>query len=206
MATGNLETTLLLQQLQLGSEQAFSKIYDLYSKRLYRNILFLVKDDDVAEEILQDVFLNLWVKREQINPDKKWLSYLFETARRQVLTHYGKVAKNQRIIDHLIITTVDHVGNAEDMLIDQETHALLTRAIEKMPPQRKQVFKLCKLDGKSYKEVSDLLGISTNTISNQIKAANKSLKEFFLMENNLAVLFIVSNASFLIVQHTQYLL
>ena len=192
MSLDKTDITLLLNQLRNGSEQAFSKIYDLYSKPLYRNILYLVKDEDIAQEILQDLFLKLWLKRERIDPEKKWLSYLYESANRMVIDHFRKVAKDQRMINHLILTTVDHVTNAEDKLIDKETHALLAKAIEHLPPQRKLVFKLCKMEGKSHKEVAELLGISTHTISNQIKAANKSLKEFFLLDNSLAVLFIAS--------------
>ena len=192
MIANNLDIVFLLKQLQLGSEQAFAQIYDQFSRPLYRNILYLVKDEDIAEELLQDLFLKLWLKREHIDPNRKWLSYLYESANRMVIDHFRKIAKDQRMINHLILTTVDHVTNAEDKLIDQETHALLAKAIEHLPPQRKLVFKLCKMEGKSHKEVAELLGISTHTISNQIKAANKSLKEFFLLDNSLAVLFIAS--------------
>ncbi|RKR82862.1 RNA polymerase sigma-70 factor (ECF subfamily) [Mucilaginibacter gracilis] len=206
MGTENLDITLLLQQLQLGSEQAFSKIYDLYSKPLYRNILYLVKDEDIAQEILQDLFLKLWLKREYIDPNRKWLSYLYEIANRMVIDHFRKVAKNQRIINHLISTTVEPVLNAEDQLIDKETYAFLTKAIESLPVQRKEAFKMCKIDGKSYKEAAELLGISPITIRNQIVAANKSLKEYFLINNKLVLILIGYSLGLTICHTCQYLL
>jgi RNA polymerase sigma-70 factor (ECF subfamily) len=198
MASENVNTTLLLKQLQLGSEQAFSKIYDLYSKPLYRNILYLVKDEDIAQEILQELFLKLWLKREHIDPERNWLSYMYETARRLVLMHFRKVAKDQRIINHVILTTVDYVMNAEDHIIDKETRALLLKAIESLPPQSKQVFKLCKLEGKSYQEAADLMGISRLTVRNQISTAKKSVKDFFLLNSDLAILLLATALSVLI--------
>jgi len=190
MANEKIDIAVFLKQLQQGDERAFSKIYDHCSRPLYRKILRLVNDDDVAQEILQELFLSFWFKRDSINPESIW-PYLYEAAKRLVYKHYRKVAYNNRLLEHLMITTTPHVTNAEDLMIDKETHDLLTQAIEQLPPQRKQVFKLCKFEGKSYQEVAELLGISTSTISNQIVAANKSVKEYFLLNNNLIVLFII---------------
>jgi RNA polymerase sigma-70 factor (family 1) len=205
MGTENLDITFLLKQLQHGSEQAFSKIYDLYSKQLYRNILYLVKDEEIAEEILQDLFLMLWLKREHIDPNRKWLSYLYESANRMVITHFRRAAKDQRIINHLILLTVDHVMSVEDQMINRETHELLSKAIESLPAQRKQVFNLCKIEGKSYQEAADILGISPLTIRNQIVAANKSLKEFFVLNNEMALILIASSLEVFISHISQHL-
>lgn len=206
MASENVNPTLLLRQLQLGSEQAFSKIYDLYSKPLYYNILRLIKDENIAQEILQELFLKLWLNRERIDPEKKWLSYLYEMAHRLVIDQFRKAAKDQRIINHLILITVDHVINVEDQFINRENHELLSKAIENLPAQRKQVFKLCKIEGKSYQEAAELLGLSPITIRNQIVAANKSLKEFFLLNNDLAIIFITSTLGILLSHTCQHLL
>ncbi|MBB6108708.1 RNA polymerase sigma-70 factor, ECF subfamily [Mucilaginibacter lappiensis] len=198
MVTNNLNIVFLLKQLQLGSEQAFAKIYDHFSRPLYRNILYLVKEEEVAQEILQELFLHVWTQRARVDAEKTFWPYLYKVARWLVLKHFRKVAQDKRLIEHLIITTVDHVTNAEDMLIDQEMHALLAKAIENLPPQRKQVFKLCKFDGKSYQEASEILGISTETIRNQIVAANRSVKEYFRLNNDLAILLITPGVACLL--------
>ncbi|QEM03124.1 sigma-70 family RNA polymerase sigma factor [Mucilaginibacter rubeus] len=202
MASENVDITFLLKQLQQGSETAFSKIYDLYSKPVYRHVLRLVYDEDVAAEILQETFLAVWVKRDKINPQQSFSPFIYQIAKILVFSHYRKVSQNKRLLDHLIITTVDTVINAEEAIIDQETHQLLIKAIEHLPPQRKQVFKLCKFEGKSYQEVADLLDISTSTISNQIVAANKSIKEFFLLNNDLAVLIVTCVVTYFTIQNS----
>ena len=173
--------------MKKGDEQAFAKIYDQFSRQLYRNILNLVKDEDIAQELLQELFLKFWLKRADIEPEKKWLSYLYESARNLVMDYFRKVAKDQRILKHLILTTIDHVVSIEERIIDRETQNILMEAIESLPPQRKLVFKLFKLEGKSHKEISEQLGISTHTISNQIKAANKSIKQYFLSHPDIAI-------------------
>ncbi|NHA02499.1 sigma-70 family RNA polymerase sigma factor [Mucilaginibacter sp. HC2] len=200
-SSNEVNLSFLLHQLQQGSELAFSKIYDHFSKPLYRNILFLVKDEEIAQELLQELFLTIWIKREQIDPDKKISAFLYKTANWLVLKHFRKIAQDKRLINHLIITTVDHVTPTEDIIIDKEIHDLLARAIENLPPQRKKVFKLCKFEGKSYQEAGELLGISTETIRNQIVAANKSVKEFFLLHNDVAILFITCSISLIHIQN-----
>jgi RNA polymerase sigma-70 factor (ECF subfamily) len=203
MTADKRDLTFLLQQLQQGSERAFSQIYDHLSKPLYRNILYLVKDEDIAEEILQDLFLKLWQKREHIDPNKKWISYLYESANRMVIDHFRKVAKDKRVIDHLILTTVDHVMNAEDKMINQEIYALLAKAIESLPPHPQKVFKLCKLEGKSYQEAADLMGTSPLTVRNQIAAAKRSVKEYLLSNSDLAIFLMISTITAFLIQHQQ---
>lgn len=109
-SSNEVNLSFLLHQLQQGSELAFSKIYDHFSKPLYRNILFLVKDEEIAQELLQELFLTIWIKREQIDPDKKISAFLYKTANWLVLKHFRKIAQDKRLINHLIITTVDQVS------------------------------------------------------------------------------------------------
>lgn len=196
------DNTLLLNQLRNGKEQAFSKVYDYYSRAIYRHVLRLVSDEDIAAEILQEIFLAVWIKRENIDPTQSFWPYLYKVAKLLIYSHYRKVSKDKRLLEHLIITSIETVTNAEELLIDRETQALLIKAIEHLPPQRKQVFKLCKFEGKSYQEAADILGISTSTISNQIVAANKSVKEFFLLNTDLAILFISCTITFLAIQNS----
>jgi len=193
MNSDNENLKLLILQLQQGSEQAFTLLYDKYSKQLYRNILRLTKDEDVAEELLQDLFLKIWESRENINPEKSFKSFLYKVAENMVYAHIRKIAKDNRLIDKLVISYVDIDTNAEDLIISKENQDLLHKAIAHLPPQRKQVYMLCKLEGKSYEEVSSELGISTSTIRNQIVKANKAVKQYFVLNQDIAIILITSH-------------
>jgi RNA polymerase sigma-70 factor (ECF subfamily) len=196
MNSDNENLKFLIHQLNQGSEQAFTLLYDKYSKQLYRNILRLVKDEDIAQELLQDLFLKIWVNRWNINPDKSFKSYLYKIAENLVYTYFGKIAKDNRLIAKLVISYVDFDNNAEEAIIYQENHDLLKKAITSLSPQRKQVFTLCKLEGRSYEEVSKELGISASTIRDHIVKANKAVKQYFLLNQDVAVLFIISQVFF----------
>jgi RNA polymerase sigma-70 factor (family 1) len=196
MTSDNENLKLIIRQLQHGSEQAFTLLYDIYSKQLYRNILRLVKDEDVAEELLQDLFLKIWESRGNINPEKSFKSFLYKVAENLVYAHFRKLAKDNKLIAKLVVSYVDVDTYAEEAMIAKENHELLKKAIEKLPPQRKRIFTLCRLEGKSYEEVSNELGISTSTISNHIVKANKTVKQYFLLNHSVAVLFIASQIVF----------
>ena len=100
LETDNID--LLTEQLKHDSEQAFTQLYDLFSKQLYRNILRLVKDKDIAEELLQDLFLKIWSNRHKIDPEKSFKSFLYKVAENLVYGHYRKVAQDERLIASLI--------------------------------------------------------------------------------------------------------
>jgi len=193
MNSDNENLKLLILQLQQGSDQAFTLLYDKYSKQLYRNILRLTKDENIAEELLQDLFLKIWESRENINPEKSFKSFLYKVAENLVYAHFRKIAKDNRLIAKLVIAYVDVDINAEDVIISKENQNLLNKAIENLPPQRKQVYMLCKLEGKTYEEVSNELGISTSTIRNQIVKANKAVRQYFISNQDIAIIVITAH-------------
>lgn len=186
MTSSSDEKELLLLLLN-GSEQAFEKIYKLYSNRLYGNLLKLVKSEAEAQEILQDVFLKVWHNRQSIDIEKSFRSYLFKIAENKVYDFFRKVARDKKREARLISLGTNEYVPVDELLQSDKKSAVLQKAIDSLPPQRKRVFRLCKLEGKSYKEVSELLGISVSTISDHIVKATKSIRDYF--ENNEQALF-----------------
>jgi RNA polymerase sigma-70 factor (family 1) len=192
MDSDNENLKLLIKQLHQGSETAFTLLYDKYSKQLYRNIFRLVKDEDIAQELLQDLFLKIWESREHINPEKSFKSFLYKVAENLVYAHFRKIAKDNRIIARLVMSSAEFDTNVEDAIINKENQDLLKKAIEHLSPQRKHIYTLCKLDGKSYEEVSSELGISVSTISDHIVKANKAVKKYFYLNQDIAIILIAS--------------
>ncbi len=171
----SLQEKELLIALQQGSERAFEKIYQLYSARLFGRLLRLIKSEVHTKEILQDVFLKLWEKRKSIDTEKSFRSYLFKIAENKAYDFFRKVARDKNLQAQLTaIATINYEiienSKADDKLIALES------AIRSIPPQRQHVFRLCKLEGKSYREVSELLGISVSTISDHVVNATKFVR------------------------------
>lgn len=170
----------LVLQLSQGSELAFEKIYHFYSARLYGNLIKLVKSESFASELLQDVFLKIWQVREHLDPDKSFRSYLFRIAENKVYDHFRKAARENKVSRELLKNSTEEYSHIEEDIETEESVTGLYDAIDSLPPQRQQIFRLCKLDGKSYKQVSSMLSVSTSTISDHIVKANQHLRNYLL--------------------------
>jgi len=171
-----------VKRLQSGDQLAFEALYHIYSKEIYRKISKMVKDVTLAEELTQDVFVKIWNKREVITTEKPFRYYLLTLATNLVNDFYRKVARERRLQDEIIAASTELYNPTEDQIYYKESKELMDAAIESLPTQQKLVFKLCKIDGKSYEEVSNLLGISTSTISNHIVKGTKTIKIYFFSQ------------------------
>ena len=161
------------------SEADFEQMYRLYSPRLFRCVLKLVKSASQAEEILQEVFLKIWEYRSSIDPNKSFRSFLFKIAENKVYDFFRKVSRDKNMESQLVASGSANYTGIESWDQDDETEVILQKAIEGLPPQRQQVLRLCKLERKSYQEVSAMLGISVSTISDHIVKGTKSIRDYF---------------------------
>jgi len=185
---------LLLAELKTGSEAAFSYFYQKYSLQLYRKLLSMVRVDVIAQELLQDLFVKIWEKRELIDPALSFKAYLYKIAERIVYDHFRKLTREARLEKTLSLSRSELYRHTEEALYAKEAQARINEAIDRLPAQQKQVFTLCKIDGKSYDEVSSLLGISTGTINTHITRATKSIKQYLLTSDNIAIVLALSLA------------
>jgi RNA polymerase sigma-70 factor (ECF subfamily) len=178
----------LLSLLKQGNEQAFEKIYNSYSSRLFGNVFKMVKSETTTQEILQDVFIKIWSNRASIDLDKSFRSYLFRIAENQVYDFFRKASRDKKIQAQLFAAATEEYEHIETIIHRKENALLLQKAIESLSPQRQQIFRLIKLDNKSYEEVSRQLGISVSTISDHIVKANKAIREFIFIHNDMAII------------------
>jgi RNA polymerase sigma-70 factor (family 1) len=177
-----------LIKLRAGDEKAFDYFYKLYSLPIYRKLLKMVKVEFLAEDLLQNVFIKLWDKRELIDPGYCLKGYLYQMAQNSVYDFYRSLAREEKLQVAVKNRMTELTTEVEEKLLFKETHDLLTNAIEQLPQQQQMVFKLCKLEGKSYEEVSELLGISTSTINGHIVKATKKVKMTLLASHDVAFL------------------
>lgn len=183
----------LIEKLHQGDKAAFAKLYQLYSEQLYRNLLKLVKSEEIAEEILQDIFVLVWEKRQEITIRQSFGSYLFAIGANKVMDRFRKIKRDRKLYEYIkqAATTYSHIE--EDILKNENARALKA-AIGALPPQRRQIFEQCKLQGKSYLEISNSLGISCSTINDHIVKATKSIRRYLVSDqfysSMVAVLFI----------------
>src|SRR6187402_3621953 len=148
----------------------------------------MVKSESTTEEILQDVFIKIWSNRDSIDLDKSFRSYLFRIAENKVYDFFRKATRDKKIRAQLFAVATEEYEHIETMIHKKENALLLKNAIDSLSPQRQQIFRLIKLDNKSYEEVSRLLGISVSTISDHIVKANKAIREFIFTHNDMTII------------------
>lgn len=162
----------LLMALRDGDAMAFEQLYVVYSERLTVKLFRLLKSWEETEEALQQLFVKVWENKAKIDVNHSFQAYLYKIATNIAIDYYRKIARDKALSDRLLLQ-INHLHFPEllnaQIMADEE----LMRTIEKLPPQRKTVFKLCKLEGKAYTEVSRLLSISEATVGEHIAKANK---------------------------------
>lgn len=166
----------LFCEIIAGSRRAFEQIYRIYHKGLYYNLRKLTGNDEIAKEILQDVFLKIWEKRAELNPDKSFGAYLFRIAQNMAMDFYRREKRSKLLLESLTLLITEVIEQPLENEISVDEEEILREAIAMLPPQRRRIFELCKLEGKSYQEVSQLLGISVSTISDHLVKAFKTVK------------------------------
>jgi RNA polymerase sigma-70 factor (family 1) len=177
------ELVLLLKE---GDKSAFGQLYHNYRVRLYHNIFKMIQSDEEAEEILQELFVKIWLNRQNLDPERSFKAYLFKMSENLVYDFFRKAALNKKRKNHLAMAASGDVNNVERYIYFKESSRLVNQAIDNLPPRRKEIYKLCKIEGKSYEEVSRLLGISISTINEHIVKATKAVRKFFLLSTNVS--------------------
>jgi RNA polymerase sigma-70 factor (ECF subfamily) len=175
-----LQEKELLKKLCIGEEQAFERLYRHYSDATHRVVFRLVQSEMLADEILQNVFVKIWEKRHLVQSVENFKAWLLRIAENEVYNYYRKIARDKKLQAHIIENFAYTTNPTEEYVVTKEQRALLEKAVAYLPEKRRQVFILCKLEGKSYEEAGHILGISPNTVKNQLISANGTLRRYVL--------------------------
>ncbi len=167
----------LLSRLKKGDKVAFELIFYKYKGKLFDFICKSLPDGGDAENIIQDVFANLWVYRKKLEPGKSLNALLYTMARNELFMHLRKQITRRKYVEEFGSSLNENDDSTQKQIEYNELKLLLDKLIESMPDKRKEVFKLSRYEGLSYKEIAKRLRISENTVDTQIRKALSYLKE-----------------------------
>jgi RNA polymerase sigma-70 factor (family 1) len=170
------EEKAILRQFKVGDVAAFDTIYHKYSKKLYNFTYKLIKDYDTGVEIVQDVFVTLWERHEQVNTELNFNNYIFTITYNSIRKHFRNKSIETKVKDYLLTSSSEHIANTDGGIIYKELLDLANKTIEKLPPKRKMVYKLSRQEGMRVKEIATHLNISTRTAENHLAKALKFLE------------------------------
>ncbi len=166
------------QRLAKGDTSAFETIFYYYKKRVFGVAFKMLKCETEAEEIVQDVFLSIWLAKSRLSLIKDPDAYLFTITYNTVYSHLKKASRNKVQLT-AIVHRISQIQNTTDETIAaNETGKLINAAVQQLPPQQRVVYDLSKLEGLSYDEIAGHLQLSRNTVRNHLAEAMKAIRIF----------------------------
>src|SRR6187402_190325 len=180
------ELNYAINKVSLNDDQSyFEKIYSTYYNRLFRLALSIVKREEIAEEVYDDVMMNIWNKKKELNQINNFTVYLYVSVKNTSLRYLTRSNKISNVnIDEITTDIQDLTPTAHEQLIALEFIDKINTTIAQLPPQCKLVFKLVKEDGLKYKEVAEILDISIKNVEYHMGNALKKISITIASDKN----------------------
>lgn len=170
----------LQQRISLYEElNAYKQLFSFLFPSLYNFSLVIVKSKEIAEEIVSDVFIEIWLRRKSLLKIENLQFYMFISVRnRSVKTRKKEKIKSHLFIDETNVEFISDYGCPDEGLLEDDLKKKVKNAIKNLPPKCQLIYKLAKEDNMKYKEIAELLHISIKTVDNQMGIAIKRIATF----------------------------
>lgn len=164
----------LLDLIRQDDKEAFDRIYTLYWEKLFLYVAKIIKDEDDAHDIIQDVFVSLWTRRQDLKIERSLNAYLFSAIRFKTLDyiHHSKMKVSLNVVHE----EYPERGSVIEKYSAKELAIQINSRIQELPLKMKKIFLLSRNEEMSYKEISKMLSISDKTVKKQISNALKLLR------------------------------
>jgi RNA polymerase sigma-70 factor (ECF subfamily) len=185
----SLNDSELMLEIKADNMFAFDVLYRRYSKKVYKFGYSILKSTEDSENLIQDVFLNFWENRRNIEKDSSIKSYIFTITYNSAISFIRKKARESEFVEYLkaLQQTSEEPVNVE--LEYKELSNKLEEIINKLPQRQKEVYQLHRIEGLNYKQIAERLHISVNTIENHMASALKTIRKNLGDYSLVAILF-----------------
>ena len=182
------DTPELLHQLGQGSHNAFNQLFARYKDGVYSNALLFTSSTSIAEEIVQDVFLQIWKSREKVAAVADLEAYLFIITRNAVYRFLHAQARLQKKQRELKEITGEEASDDSllSSILEKDYNRLLQQAIQQLPPQQQQVYTLIRQQGLSRTEAAQQLGLQPETVKRHLSLATRTIRTYCLQYLDLS--------------------
>jgi len=171
-----IKDAAILERLANSDTTALNLLYETYWEQLFISAYNLLKNKEACEDILQELFISLWNKREKLQINISIKSYLYASVTYKV---YDYLRKNSKVIQLELLEDFDkriHFSNPESKMIHEELVQLINEAIQTLPEKCRKVFVMSREEQLSHKEIAEKLQISSKTVEAHITKALKTIK------------------------------
>ncbi|CAG5003191.1 ECF RNA polymerase sigma factor SigW [Dyadobacter sp. CECT 9275] len=170
--------TELLTLSASGCEKSFAALFHCYRDKIYSVALRLTGSVFLAEEVVQDIFLKLWVKKENLSGIHEFEDYLFIMTRNHVFSALKRMARQQQLVDDLQLEMPSAENTTYNSILNQEMEQILQQAVELLPAQQKQIYLLSKEEELKRDEIAKMLRISSETVKTHLARALRHIRAY----------------------------
>lgn len=172
----DLSDAALMVLLKAGDHEAYAEIYRRYHVLLYLYAYKKLNDKEAAKDLIQEIFLNLWNKRESYTITTDVASYLYRATRNRAFDIFAHKKVEQQYLDSMQNFLDTDTSTTDHLLRHNEITAIIEREIQQMPKGMREVFELSRKHYLSHKEIAEQLDMSEEAVNKQIKRALKTLR------------------------------
>lgn len=165
----------LLEQISRDDELSFRKVFEAYRKPLYAYIIYLIKSEALADEIIQDVFLRVWLHRSTLPEVRNFRSWIFTIAKNRIIDVIKIRAKETLLRE--MAPDPGQSCEVEDRVKEKEYDSLLHEAISQLSPKQQLIYQLSRENGLKLNEIAIKLNISSNTVKSHLMHALRTIRK-----------------------------
>lgn len=174
---GSYNEEQLLKRLAAGDDIAFNTIYEQYQQSVFAFAFYLTKSKELSEEVVQEVFVRIWEKKEQLPENMIILPYIKRMTQNLVLDLFRKAGREQALQQQLQDAMRNIFSHPDDQLLEKELRRIYHQGIDLLPPQKKIIYTLHRDHQLSYEQIANKLGLSPHTVRNHMAQAIRSVRE-----------------------------
>lgn len=169
----------LLGKIAGGDQHAFTEVFDFYERYVYDYGKKLTRSDHQAGEIVQDVFLKIWLHREKLDKIENFGAYLNRIVRNHSLNVIRKMAYDFKSTAELKSHLKETEESTDEQINYNESQKILNQAIDTLPAQQRMVYLLCHIEGMKYEDAAKKMNISSRTVQSHMGQALKQIRKHF---------------------------
>ena len=184
----------LVDKIKADDQAAFQYIFKRYYQELCNFALSYLKVEITSEEVVQEMFISIWEKRQKLKIQSSFKAYLFVSVKNRSLNYLN--SKTAQVSKKSHSTSSENPiqisdDSPDDNMKDAELQALVSKAIQSLPARCQEIFKLNRIEGLSYQQVADHLNLSKKTIEAQMGIAFKKLREYIKQHREFILIFLL---------------
>jgi RNA polymerase sigma-70 factor (ECF subfamily) len=171
---------MLLEQVAGGGEEAFTRLFHAWRDKLYYFLLRITGSEEQSEDVLQEVFVKVWVHRERLVEIQSFSAYLYRMAQNQAYSGMRRMALETLILKELSREATEAGQAVDEALLKKQVLEKLGAIIAALPPRQRMVYTLSREEGLRQEEIAERLHISVSTVQNHMTQALRTIRQQLL--------------------------